>query len=304
MSGRLLDNFAKGNPIMSALTIEPVHNDFGARITGIDLKSPIREDQVAEIHTAIDEYSLVIFPDQHLDDDAHLAFTRLLGEPEPSHVKLGQEGIIEYFGTIGNVLDDGTVLHNEHQRTRFQTGNNLWHSDSSFRETPTFVSIMSVQEVPDEGGQTEFISGRAAYNRLSESEKNRIDPLVVIHDYVFSRSKVGPGAVSPSHAASLPPVEQKMVRTNPSTGARNHFLGSHARSVVGWSEADSRDLIDSLLDQAAQPENVYSQDWKPGEVVIWDNRCLLHRGAGYDADKFRRRMRQTRVCGVGSTMNE
>ena len=289
---------------MSSLTIEPVHDDFGARITGIDLKSPLSDEQVSDIRTAIDEYSLVNFPDQHLDDDAHLAFTRLLGEPEASHVKLGQEGIVEYFGTIGNVLDDGTVLHNDHQRTRFQTGNNLWHSDSSFRETPTFVSIMSVQEVPEEGGQTEFISGRAGYNRLSDGEKERIDPLVVIHDYVFSRSKVGPDAVTLSHAASLPPVEQKMVRINPNTGAKNHFLGSHARSVVGWSEADSRDLIDGLLEQAAQPENVYSQDWKTGEVVVWDNRCLLHRGAGYDADKFRRRMRQTRVCGAGPTMSE
>jgi alpha-ketoglutarate-dependent 2,4-dichlorophenoxyacetate dioxygenase len=163
---------------------------------------------------------------------------------------------------------------------------------------------MSVFEVPDEGGQTEFISGRAAYNRLPDDIKTTIDPLTVIHDYVFSRSKVGPGAVTPSHAASLPPIGQKLVRTNPRTGAKNHYVGSHAKAIDGWSDADSRAMIDDLLDRATQPEFVYAQDWHPGELVIWDNRCLLHRGAGYDADKFRRRMRQTRVCGAGPTRNE
>ncbi|MBL4721911.1 MAG: TauD/TfdA family dioxygenase [Alphaproteobacteria bacterium] len=289
---------------MSTLTIEPIHDDFGARVTGIDLKAPLDAAMVTEIHAIIDKYSLVNFPGQNLDDDAHLAFTKSLGEPEASHVKLGQDGIIEYFGTIGNVLDDGTVLHNDHQRTRFQTGNNLWHTDSSFRETPSYVSIMSVVEVPDEGGQTEFISARAAYNRLPEDEQQRMDGLTVIHDYVFSRSKVGPDAVTPSHAASLPPVEQKLVRTNPGTGAKNLYVGSHARSIAGWSDEDSRTLIDGFLEKATRDDYVYSHDWKPGELVVWDNRCLLHRGAGYDADKYRRRMRQTRVCGAGPTLNE
>ena len=289
---------------MATLTIEQTHADFGAKITGVDLTAPLAENVVEEIRTAIDDYSLVNFPDQHLDDDGHLALTRALGEPEASHVKLGQEGVLEYFGTIGNVLDDNSVLGNDHTRTKFQTGNNMWHTDSSFRKNPSYVSIMSVIEVPDEGGQTEFISGRAAYNRLPDDIKTTIDPLTVIHDYVFSRSKVGPGAVTPSHAASLPPIGQKMVRANPRTGAKNHYVGSHAKAIDGWSDADSRAMIDDLLDRATQPEFVYAQDWRPGELVIWDNRCLLHRGAGYDADKFRRRMRQTRVCGAGPTINE
>ncbi|MBT5108101.1 MAG: TauD/TfdA family dioxygenase [Rhodospirillaceae bacterium] len=289
---------------MATLNIEPIHPDFGASITGVDLNAPLDEAVVEEIRVVIDEYSLVNFPDQHLDDDAHLAFTRLLGEPEASHVRLGQDGVVEYFGTIGNVLDDGSVLGNDHTRTKFQTGNNLWHSDSSFRKIPSYVSIMSVIEVPDEGGETEFISARAAYGRLPEDVKATIDPLRVVHDYVFSRSKVGPDAVTPSHAASLPPIEQKMVRANPRTGAKNHYVGSHAKTIAGWNEDASRALIDDLLERATQAEYVYSQDWRPGEVVIWDNRCLLHRGAGYDADKYRRRMRQTRVCGAGPTLDE
>ncbi|MFL2542583.1 MAG: TauD/TfdA dioxygenase family protein, partial [Candidatus Latescibacterota bacterium] len=144
---------------------------------------------VSEIKLAIDEYSFLCFPDQRLDDDRHIAFTRLFGLPEASHVKLGQKGIIDYLGTIGNVQDDGKVLGNDHQKTRFQTGNNMWHSDSSFREVPTYISIMCVYEVPDKGGQTEFISQRTAYARLPEEKKRTIDPLITIHDYVFSRSK-------------------------------------------------------------------------------------------------------------------
>ena len=289
---------------MTALHIEPLHPDFGARITGIDVAALPSDETVEAIRTAIDEHSFVLFPDQAMDDDAHLAFTRALGEPEPNHVKLGQEGIVEYFGTIGNVQPDGSAIGNDHKRTIFQTGNNMWHSDSSFREVPSFVSIMCAYEVPEEGGQTQFVSERAAYGRLSEEAQAQIDPLNAIHDYVFSRSKVSPDAVTPSHAKSLPPVEQKLVRTNPRTGAKNYYVGSHAKQIAGWSLEDSRPLLDDLLEQATKPEHVYAHAWQPGDVVIWDNRCLLHRGSGYDADKYRRRMRQTRVQGAGPTLQE
>ena len=116
----------------------------------------------------------------------------------------------------------------------------MWHSDSSFREVPTFVSILAAYEVPDEGGETEFASARSAYERLADAEKDQLEDLVVIHDYVFSRTKVAPDAVSPSHAASLPPVQQKLVRTNPRNGRKNYFVGSHAKTVVGWDDALER----------------------------------------------------------------
>ncbi len=286
------------------LRIEPLHPDFGARVTGVALDRALPDETVEAIRAAIDEYSFLCFPDQAMDDAKQLALTRSLGEPEPSHVKLGQEGKVDYFGTIGNVLEDGSRLGNSHKRTVFQTGNNMWHSDSSFRPVPTYVSIMCAYEVPEEGGQTEFVSCRAAYGRLPDAMKETIDPLVAVHDYVFSRSKVGPDAVTPSHAASLPPVRQKLVRKNARTGAKNYFVGSHAKEIEGWNFDDSRALLDDLLARATRPENVYSHAWQPGEVVIWDNRCLVHRGSGYDADKYRRRMRQTRVCGAGPTLEE
>ena len=133
------------------------------------------------------------------------------------------------------------------------------------------------------GGITEFVSQRVAYDRLPADVQAKIDPLHVLHDYVFSRSQVAP--VHPNHAASLPPIEHKLVRTNPSNGRKNYYVGSHARSIIGLSGIESRELIDYLLEQATKPELVYAHQWQPGDTVMWDNRCLLHRGLGYDADR-------------------
>ena len=278
----------------------PLHPEFGVRLES----RPIGKLDIEEVRTAIDRYSFVHVSGAADGDEAHLAFTRKLGEPEANHVALGREGRIEHFGTIGNVLDDGTVAGNDHKRTIFQTGNNMWHSDSSFRAVPSFVSIMCAYETPDEGGETLFVSQRAAWDRLDEDEQARLRPLVCIHDYVFSRSKVAPDAVTPSHAASLPPVRQRLVRRNPGNGARNLYVGSHAREIEGWEFEDSRALLAGLVEEMTAEEHVLAHRWQPGDLVIWDNRCLLHRGAGYDADRFRRRMRQTRVAGAGPTLEE
>ena len=289
---------------MHSPNFEPLHSEFGAKVTGLDLGEELSAASVSAIERAIDDYSFLWFPDQSISDDMQLAFTELLGDAEPSHVKLGQEGIIEYFITIGNVQDDGSVFDNEHPKTRFLTGNNMWHSDSSFRKVPTFVSIMCAYEVPDEGGTTQFVSQRTAFDRLPEENQVDIEPLITIHDYVFSRSKVGDDAVSSSHANSLPPVRQRLVRRNPATGRRNFYVGSHAREIEGWEFSESRNLLDDLLTRSTKTEHIYEHKWTPGDLVIWDNRCLLHRGSGYDADKYRRRMRQTRVQGVGTTLEE
>lgn len=292
----------RGGGTVGDLNIETLHADFGARVTGVDLDKPLAPRALDDIRRAIDRYSFLCFPGQALNDDSQLAFTRQLGEPEVEHVAYGRDGRVVYLSTIGNIAEDGSQRGNDHDMTKYSTGNNMWHTDSSFRQAPTFVTITHAQEVPDQGGETEFVSARAAYDRLPDAKRDEIAPLNVIHDYVFSRSKVAP--VKQSHADSLPPMEQRLVRTNPATGARNYYVGSHARSVVGWNDADSRALLDDLLAKATRPEDIYSHSWRRGDLVIWDNRCLLHRGRPYDADRYRRLMRQTRVCGAGSTLRE
>jgi len=275
--------------------IEPLHADIGARVTGIALSGDLGERDIAQLHALIDTHSVLVFPGQEMSDERHLAFTRLLGEPEVEHVTFGKTGKVVYFGTVGNVRDDGSKLGNAEDNTRYQRGNELWHSDSSFREVPSYVSILHGYEVPGEGGATAFASQRAAYAGLPEDLRETIDPLFGVHDYVFSRAPVAP--VDPNHAASLPPGMHPLMRTNPANGLKNYYVGSHARSIPGWSGIDSRRLLDDLLARATQPEHVYAHQWQAGDTVIWDNRCILHRGTGYDADKWRRRMRQTRVVG-------
>ena len=284
------------------MEIEPLHEEFGARVGGVDLTAPLAPDQVEALHEAIDEHSVLLFSDQAMNDEAQLLLTEALGEPEESHVAFGRTGEIVYLGTIGNVIDGERKRDDADPHTRSQKGNNLWHSDSSFRLVPSYVSILHAYEVPDVGGETEFVSQRAAYDRLSSDRQAEIDELHVLHDYVFSRTKMAP--VHDNHAASLPPIEQRLVRTNPRHGKRNYYVGSHARSIIGWSGVESRALIDELNEAATGPEHRWIQQWQPGDTVIWDNRCILHRGAGYDADRYRRFMRQSRVRGEGPTLVE
>ena len=287
---------------MSRLDVEPLNAPFGARITGLDLTADLSGEEIEAIREAIDTWSFLCFPEQSMTDEAHLGFTRRLGEPEAEHVSLGKTGKVVWFGTVGNIAEDGTKQDSTHPRTHYQKGNQMWHSDSSFRRVPSFVSITHAYEVPGEGGGTSFASMRHAYAGLPAEMQETIDPLRVIHDYVFSRTQVAP--VDLNHAASLPPIEHKLVRTNPRNGLKNYYVGSHARSVVGWSGIESRRLLDRLLERATTPEDTYTHQWRAGDTVIWDNRCLLHRGTGYDADRWRRRMRQTRVAGAGPTLEE
>ena len=284
------------------MEFEPLHEDFGARVSGVDLTSPLSSQLLEGLHKAIDEHSVLLFPEQDMSDEAQMRLTQALGEPEENHVTFGRTGEIVHIGTVGNVIDDDTKRDESDPHTRSMKGNNLWHSDSSFRLVPSYVSILHAYEVPAQGGATEFVSQRSAYSRLDSQTQNQINELHVLHDYVFSRTKTAP--VHDNHAASLPPIEQKLVRTNPRHGRRNYYVGSHARSIIGWSGIDSRKLIDELNDLATRPEHRWSQQWSPGDTLFWDNRCILHRGTGYDADLYRRNMRQTRVRGAGPTLEE
>jgi len=151
--------------------------------------------------------------------------------------------------------------------------------------------------VPDEAGETAFASARAAYNRLDEDTQELIEGRVGIHDYIYSRTKVGEDAVNQGQRSYMHPVRQRLVRQNPMTGERNLFVGSHVRDIEGMPESESRPLLDRLIGEVTRPESVYRHRWEVGDFVIWDNRCLLHCGCGYDAFKYRRRMHQTRVRG-------
>lgn len=286
------------------LQARPLHADFALEILDVDLSAPLDDVVFKAIESALEQHSVILFRRQSLDDASQLAFSRRFGTLEYGHVAYGRDGSIEYVGRIGNIDANGRQLPSKHKSVVFSTGNEMWHSDSSFREIPARFSLSYAYEVTPEGGELEFVSTRAAYSGLAPVMQQTMDNLVVIHDYVYSRSKIGRDVVSDSLAASLPPVRQRLVRTNHVTGAKNYYVGSHARSIEGWDDKDARALLDDLVVRATEPKYRYQHRWQVGDLLIWDNRCVLHRGKPYDADRYRRRMHQTRVAGLCSSLDE
>jgi alpha-ketoglutarate-dependent 2,4-dichlorophenoxyacetate dioxygenase len=275
------------------LELSPIHDEFGARVAGVDLSRPLADENFAAIDEAINRYSILLFEDQDMNDAAHLDFTRRFGAAEEEHVSYYSHGKITYIGLVGNVDADGN--RTTQRRVRSARGNEMWHTDSSFREIPAMYSILAAYEVPDEGGETEFASARAAYTRLDAGTRALIHGRVGIHDYIYSRTKMGEDAVNDSQRTFMHPVRQRLVRQNPLTGDKNLFVASHVRAIEGMSDEDARPLVARLIAEVTRPESVYRHRWRAGDVMIWDNRCILHRGAGYDEAKYRRRMHQTRV---------
>jgi alpha-ketoglutarate-dependent 2,4-dichlorophenoxyacetate dioxygenase len=284
------------------MNIEPLHPEFGARVSGVDLSCPLNDSSFEQIDAAINQYSFLLFPQQSMNDQAHLGFTQRFGQLEEEHVSYYSRGIVTYIGTVGNINLDGSK--STVRQVKASTGNEMWHSDSSFREIPALYSMLSAYEVPDEAGETEFASARAAYQRLDAETRRLINDRTAIHDYIFSRTKIGEDAVTTSQRAYMHPVRQRLVRQNPVTGERNIFVGSHVKQIEGMSDDEARPLIDRLIAEVTRPESIYRHRWQAGDFVIWDNRCLLHQGCGYDADKYRRRMHQTRVRGYAPSIAE
>jgi len=284
------------------MNLEPIHPEFGARVCGVDLSQPLDDATFAQIDEAINRYSLLLFENQQMNDERQLDFTRRFGQLEEEHTSYYSWGEITYIGTVGNIDEQGNKV--SARQIKASTGNEMWHADSSFREIPAMYSILTAYEVPDEAGETEFASARAAYQRLDHETRQCIESKVGIHDYIYSRTKVGDDAVTRNQRTYMHPVRQRLVRQNPVTGDRNVFVGSHVKGIEGMPDAEARPLIDRLIAEVTRPESIYRHRWKVGDFMIWDNRCLLHRGCGYDADKYRRRMHQTRVRGRGPSIAE
>ncbi len=284
------------------MIIESIHAEFGVRISGVDLSRPLDDEEFARIDLAINQYSLLLFEYQQMNDDRHLEFSHRFGQLEEEHVSYYSSGEVTYIGHIGNIDADGNMI--SARQIKSSTGNEMWHSDSSFREIPAMYSILCAYEVPAEAGETEFASARAAYQRLDQAIRDRIDGRVGIHDYIYSRTKVGEDAVTQGQRTYMHPVRQRLVRQNPVTGEKNVFVGSHVKQIEGMADDEAKALIEQLIKEIARPQSVYRHRWRAGDVVIWDNRCTLHRGCGYDDEKYRRRMHQTRVRGICPSIAE
>ena len=184
----------------------------------------------------------------------------------------------------------------------YQKGNYLWHTDSSFRAVPSLCSLLSARIVPPEGGNTEFATMRGAYDALPDDIKKKLEDLVAEHSLVFSRSTVTrDSAMTKEMKAELPGAWQVMVRANPVNGRQNIYAGAHASHVIGWKREVGREFIRWLNEFAAQPQFCFSHKWRAGDLVIWDNRCVLHRATAYDTQRHKRLMQRTTVAGDAPT---
>lgn len=284
------------------MKLNPIHPEFGACISGVDISQALGAPAFAKIDAAINRYSLLLFENQQIDDEIHLDFTRRFGPLEEEHVSYYSQGKVTYIGRVGNIDEDGNKV--TPRQIKASTGNEMWHSDSSFREIPAMYSILSAYEVPDQAGETEFASARSAYQRLDHETCELIESKIGIHDYIYSRTRVGEDAVTENQRIFMHPVRQRLVRQNPVTAERNVFVGSHVKAIEGMPDSEARPLIERLIGEVTRAQSIYRHRWKVGDVMIWDNRCILHRGCGYDAEKYRRRMHQTRIRCPGPSIAE
>ena len=239
---------------------------FAAEVDGIDLRQPLSPDEVATVHAGMDEYAVLVFHDQHIDDAQHLAFSRSLGELEEA-VGTSLREPDEYrlpttFADVSNLDKDQQVFARDDRRRLFAIGNRLWHSDSSFKVVPAKYSALRACSIPSSGGNTEFADMRAAYDALPDETKAEIEDLVCEHSQIFSRQQIGFFDLTDEERERFKPVRQSMVRTHPVTGRKSVYLASHAGGIVGWPVPEARIFLRDLIEHATQREFVYSHKWQ------------------------------------------
>jgi alpha-ketoglutarate-dependent 2,4-dichlorophenoxyacetate dioxygenase len=282
-----------------SIQIRQLHPLFVGEICGIDISKPLDAETVQALWRAIDQYAVVVFHDQALDNDSQMAFARQFGDLEipRSGVADSKRRLPAEIADISN-LDPQNQLRGRDDPRRFdQLGNRLWHTDGSFRRVPAALSMLYAHQVPGPSplgnGETEFADLRAAYDALPQPVKEQVADLVALHDIAWSRGQLGFNELLFGEKQVLPPVPQRVVRTHPGSGRKTLYVAAHASDIVGWPLPEGRLLLRELIDHATQREFVYRHDWRKGDLVIWDNRCTMHRGRHFDEGKVRDLRRAT-----------
>ena len=293
-----------------AIEVREVNPLFVAEIGGIDLGKPVDRTAIEWISQAIDRYAVLVFHDQHLDDTQLRDFASNFGALEigraaarPGRRRLAHPEI----GDISNLDEDGRLRERVDRRRLDSLGNRLWHTDASYMPVPVVLGMLYAVAIPPAsalgGGETEFADMRAAYDALSEAMKATIDGLVAEHDVFWSRGQIGFTEFPPGEREQYPPSRQRLVRRHPGSQRKTLYLSAHASHIVGWPVAEGRLLLYDLNTHATQPQFVYRHKWQVGDLVIWDNRCTMHRGRPHD-DCSPRDLRRATTLDVGSTLDE
>ena len=285
------------------LTFTPLHPVIAAECGGVDIGAPISSAIAAAIEDAMDRYAVLVFRrGTPLSTEQQIRFTRSLGELEPPYTRIepeeGRRLDNPLLSDISNLAPGDRILARADRKRLFALGNQMWHSDSSYKTVPAKYSALCAHVIPPQGGDTEFADMRAAWDMLDPGMKERIKGLVTEHSRIFSKGALGiPFTEKELH--DFAPVRQPLVRTHPRTGRHSLFLSSHAGRIVGWPVPEALMLLRELTEHATQREFVYRHRWQVGDLVMWDNRATMHRGRPYDDMAHPRDLRRTTLtCGA------
>lgn len=287
------------------ISIRQVHPMFVGEVSGVDISQPLTRDEVAAIEAGMDRHAVLVFHDQTLTDDEQLAFSRNFGELEvtlagqmakPEERRLGER--LE-LGDISNLTAQNRIRERDDRSRMYALANRLWHSDASFRAIGAGYTLLHARVVPGKGGNTEFADMRAAYDALDEKAKAEVEELVTEHSIVFSREQIGFSDYREGNEERLKPVRHRLVITHPVTGRKSLYLSSHIGGIVGWPVPEARAFIRDLTEHATQPQFVYAHEWRVNDLVMWDNRTVMHRARRFDDLREVRDLRRTSIKGRG-----
>ncbi len=289
-----------------AVSIHAVTPDFVAEVGDVALNRVSSED-LAAIREAFTKYAVLVFPDQEFDDESQLAFARHFG-PLETTVFMARKGhnlrLHQNMADVGNLDAENRILETNNRQRLYNLGNRLWHTDSSFKRLPAYCSMLHARSIPPIGGQTEVADMRAAYDALPDSTKQRIAGLVAEHSIMTSRGRLGFKDFDESERAAFAPVPQVLVRRLPDSGRMSLYIASHAGAIRGMPDDEARQLIDELTAHATQRQFVHAHRWREKDLVIWDNRCTMHRGMEFDDQRYKRDMRRATVSDVAPTCEQ
>jgi alpha-ketoglutarate-dependent 2,4-dichlorophenoxyacetate dioxygenase len=274
---------------METIAIGP---GFATELRGITLQQVADDDAAyAAVRAALDEHSVLVFRRQEVTDDIQLAFSRRFGPLEIT--KVGSQGAGTHLVILSTIDENGKVVAADHRLSLRNKANQLWHTDSTFKRIPALASVLSARIIPAQGGETEYVSTRLAFDRLDEGLRERLANSFAWHDYAHSRGQIAKDLASPEERAALPPQCWRLVWKNPANGRGALYLASHAYGIEGMEAQAALKLLGQLMDAATAPGTSYVHKWQNGDVVMWDNRATMHRGRPWPAQEARLMVRTT-----------
>jgi alpha-ketoglutarate-dependent 2,4-dichlorophenoxyacetate dioxygenase len=288
-----------------SIEIRALTPHIGAVLTGIDVRKPLTEAEVAAVNAGMDRHAVLVLPGQDITDAQQLAFTDNFGPQQAganATMRAADFRLDPTFADVSNLDKNNKMLARDDRRRMASLGNRLWHSDASFRVVPAKYSILSGRTVVSRGGNTEFADMRAAYDALDDETKAEIEDLICEHSLIFSRGQLGFDEYLPEEKEAMKPVKHRLVRTHPSSGRKSLFLSAHIGTILGWPRPEAMSFIRDLAEHATQRDFVYSHKWTQHDLVIWDNRATMHRVRRYDDLNTVRDLRRTTTKSDGPTV--